>query len=438
MAVKLPQSAYLKSAKIALADTKSPRLDEAMMLLDSAVFYYGAIPEALFLRGNIYAEMAAKNPNLQKKIEFFKLMSDNYDSLTAACNNPEIKKDLKKDCRRMSDLCDSVRVKYWSEYYNEGVKGIEKIDKELSPKVKDAADQASADAAGQELNNFADSAKYFFMVASTVDNKDYRAYEGVGLIYDRLKNLDSSLVWLVKSMEHAQDTTSHLILNIAYAYIQKNEYQKAIEYFGKYLKLVPNDANNIFNVAICYSNLQEFDSSLHYDKLTMAVDSTIPGPYIDAGQNYLLRSQKVSDSIKFYAQQNKTEEAKHFTKMRDAILDTSASYFEVASRLDPSNVMVLEQYAVAKLVAGHYAEAGEIYKKLTEVEPDRGNNWLSLGDIYVQQQKLKEAVPAYEKATELNPGDGEVWKVLKDLYHNLNMPEKEKIADEKLNELGKM
>ena len=132
---KLPQSAYLKSAKIALLD-REPRLEEAIMLLDSMIFYYGAAPEAYFFRGNIYAKYATKATDLKKKIEQFTIMSANYDSAFASCDNPDVKKDLKKECKELTDLVDSMRVIYWAEGYNEGVKTIERLDKEYAPKIK--------------------------------------------------------------------------------------------------------------------------------------------------------------------------------------------------------------------------------------------------------------------------------------------------------------
>lgn len=434
---KLPQSAYLKSAKIALND-REPRLEEAMMMLDSMIFYYGAAPEAYFFRGSIYAEYAAKATDLKKKIEQFTIMSANYDSVLASCSNPDVKKDLKKDCKRLTDLLDSVRVKYWAENYNEGVKNIERLDKEYAPKVKEATDSAGILAAKEEMKIVADSGKHFFMIAAAVDPKDYRAYEGVGLVYDRMKDLDSSIIWFQKAFEHSPDTTSHIVQNIAYAHIQKNDYKQAIEYFKKYLKFAPTDGNTLFNIAICYSNMQENDSAFKYDLMAMAADSTIAGAYIDAGQYFLIKSQKYSDSIKSFTQQDKGQEAKRCTENRDNLLDSSSAFFAVAARLEPDNVMIMEQYGVAKLVAGHYTEASEIFKKLTELEPFRKDNWVSLGDIYVQEQKFAEAILPYEKAVEIDPGDSEIWKVLRDIYQNLSMPDKAKKAEEKLEELKKL
>ncbi len=433
---RLPQSAYLKSAKIALFD-KEPRLSEAMMMLDSMIFYYGAAPEAYFYRGNIYAEYAVRETDPAKMLEKFTIMSANYDSLATSCANPDVKKDLKKDCKKWNDLADSVKVKYWAQYYNDGVKNIENLDKEYAPKIKAASDSASMQVAKDEMKRSADSGKFFFMTAATVDPKDYRAYEGVGLIYDRIKDLDSSIIWFQKAYEHASDTTSHLILNIAYAYIQKNDFNLAIEFFKKFLKFAPTDGGTLFNIAICYSSMQQSDSALQYDMKTIAADSTIAGAYIDAGQYYLVHSQKYSDSIRFYYQKDDAQESKKYTKIRDDLLDSASAYFAVAARLEPQNVIVLEQYGVAKLVAGHLAEASEIFKKLTDLEPTRKDNWVSLGDIYVQEQKFSDAIPPYEKAVEIDPNDGEIWKVLRDIYQNLGMADKAKKAESKLAELSK-
>ena len=433
---RLPQSAYLKSAKIALFD-KEPRLVEAMEMLDSMLFYYGPVPEAYFYRGNIYAEYATRETDPKAKIEKYSIMSANYDSLASSCVDEKVKKDLKKDCKKLNDLADSVRIKYWAESYNEGVKSIEKLDKEIGSKVSEATDSVSLAAANAEMRAEADSGRNYFMIATAVDPKDYRAYEGVGLVFDRTKDVDSSIAWFEKAYAVSPDTTAHLVQNIAYSYIQKGDHAKAIEYFKKFLKFAPNDGNTLFNIAICYSNLQMNDSSVSYDLKAIAADSMLAGPNIDIGQYYLIRSRVYSDSMQYYAQQEKAEEVKKFKAMRESLLDSSSSYFAVAAKLKPDDAQILEQYGVAKLVAGHFTEAAEIYQKLAELEPTKKDVWVSLGDIYVQEQKFKEAIPPYEKATEIDPNDAEIWKVLKDIYSSLNMPDKAKMAEAKMAELKK-
>ncbi|HSG98511.1 MAG TPA: tetratricopeptide repeat protein, partial [candidate division Zixibacteria bacterium] len=63
--------------------------------------------------------------------------------------------------------------------------------------------------------------------------------------------------------------------------------------------------------------------------------------------------------------------------------------------------------------------------------------WVSLGDTYLQLQRLKDAIAPYEKAVALDDSDLNVWRNLADLYHNHSMPDKAAAADKKVAELSK-
>ena len=432
---RLPLSAYMKSAKIALLNVP-PRHSEAMVLLDSVLYYYGQVPEAYFLRGNIFAEYAAKEYDYGKKVELFAKMSANYDSMTVACSNNDIKANLKSDCKKSAALMDSIKVLYWRENYNSGVKAIERMDNELTPKIKSSTDSTEIAAANEELKAAADSGKVFFAVAAAIDPGKYRSYEGEGLVFDRMKQYDSSLYYFRKASELVPDST-YLIQNIAYGYIQLNDWDNAITYFNKYLQKFPNDANILFNIAISYSNKKNLDSAHIYDLKAIAADSTFGGAYVDVGQYFLIRSQDISDSIKYYKQAEKNADADRVLKMRDALLDSSAAYFATGLKYEPDNVTILEQYGVVLLVLGRYEGSIDIFTKLTELEPFRKDHWINLGDIYVQQQKFADAIGPFEKAIEIDPGDAKLWEVLKDLYTSNNMPDKAKKAEEKIAELNK-
>ena len=185
----LPQGAYIKSAKISLLGVP-PRYEEAKKFLDSVLYYYGPAPEAYFLRGNIYAEYATRETDPIKKIDLYTTMTANYDSMYAACDNPDLKKNLKSDCSKYSKLIDSIRVFYWGDNYNNGVKTLERIDSELLPRVKEDIDTTEMLTAIQDLETALDSAKLSFKIATVVDPNRFRAFEGLGLVYDRTKDFD--------------------------------------------------------------------------------------------------------------------------------------------------------------------------------------------------------------------------------------------------------
>ena len=433
---RLPQGAYIKSAKISLLGVP-PRYEEAKGFLDSVLFYYGPAPEAYFLRGNIYAEYATREIDPGKKIELYSVMTANYDSMYAACENKDLKNNLKNDCKKYSQLIDSIRVFYWGDNYNNGVKSLERIDNELIPKVKETTDTTDLLTAVEELNSAIDSAKVYFGVASVVDPGRFRAFEGLGLVFDRMKDFDSSIYYFEKASQLVPDS-GRIVQNIAYCYIQKEDWANAVTYFKKYLKYDPTNGGIFFNIAISYNNLHEADSAYAYDLKAIAADSTFASAFVDVGQYFLIRSQLYNDSVKTYKQANKNAESDNFQKIRDAQLDSSAHYFSQAVKLEPENASVLERYGVVLTVLGRAVEAKDVFKKLTELESFRKEHWINLGYAYIQEQKFAEAIVPFEKALEIDPGDVKVMEVLKDLYANNGKPEKAKEIETKISELNKM
>lgn len=433
---KLPQSAYLKSAKIAMLD-KNPRYEEALQFINEMIGYYGPVPEGYFLKGNIYSEFAARENDFNRKIEYFTFAAANYDSMFASCKNDDVKKNLKSDCRKFSNVIDSIKVYYWAENYNDGVKALGRIDEEILPRMKEAADSTEKEAASAEMKAVADSAKAYFRLAIAVDPTKYRPFEGVALTHDRLKEFDSSVVWFRKATDLEPDSL-YLIQNTAYGYIQLNDWANAAEYFKKLSAKVPDDASTLLNIAICFNNMRMFDSAYIYDVRALKADTTLSAAFIDVGRYFLIKSQAYSDSIKQATQENKTAVANNFMSIRDNLLDSSAYYLGQGIKYEPENVEAIEQYGVVTLVNGQYEDAAGAFKRLTELEPFKKDHWINLGDIYIQTQKFEEAIAPLEKASELDPGDVKVWEVLRDLYSNTDNTAKANKAQAKIDELNKL
>jgi len=216
----------IKDAKALITQTKiemranPPRYKEAMDLLDTVLATSGPLPEAYFIRSTILGEFANKEYNLEKKIEYLAQMTANHDSLAMSCDNKDVKKKYKKECKKYIPITDSIETFYWKDCYNSGVGFVTKMDEEFLPNIKTAADETAKTEAEDALKAAVDSSILHFRAAIATDQTDYRSYEGAGIAYDRLKMYDSSAAWFIKASEIVPDSIN-IIQNIAYAYIQK-------------------------------------------------------------------------------------------------------------------------------------------------------------------------------------------------------------------------
>jgi tetratricopeptide (TPR) repeat protein len=425
--------ALLTQARIEMR-ANPPRYESALSYFDEVLEMNGPTPEAYYHRGNILGEFASKEYDLPKKIETLRGMAANYDSLFISCDSKDIEKKWKDDCDKYIMIVDSIKVFYWKDSYNTGVGMITQLDENYLPNVKNAVDPTEEESARTALSAAADTGKLHFQAALAVDRDDYRPREGIGIIYDRLQQYDSSATWFLSALESAPDTIS-LIQNVAYAYIQSNDWDNSITYFNRLLEFVPDDANMIMNVAICYNNKEMYDSSYVYNARAIRADPSIAGPQIDVGQYFLFKSQEFSDSIMYYKKEDNKVMADVFIKNQNDYLDSAALYFKGGIDLEPENTFALEQYAIVKLVRGDYPAAEEGFKNLTELDPEQKDHWVNLGDTYIQQQKFEEAIVPFEKALELDPGDVRLWETIIDLYESAKMPDKAKEARARAEEL---
>jgi len=428
-----PSGAYIKAVKIAML-ANPPRNEEALGFLDTILTFHGPLPEAYFYRGNIYAEFANKTYDLKEKLVQVKLMSQSYDSMKINCENDDVKKKYRKDCKKFSGIVDSIGQYYWRENYNNGVKIIERMDGDLKDQLNNAADSTEEVRVKAAIQATADSGIAYFAIAYSVLPENYRSLEGTALIYDRLHNYDSSLTYYKHVYDAAPDSLSS-IQNLAYGYIQIDDWNNSILYFKRFLELVPNEANIMFNVAICYSNMEEMDSAYAYNVRAIAADPEMLMPYIQVGNYFLIESQYYSDSITHYQKEGNNDMAEKYIKLRDAALDSSSVYLKTVIVKEPDNLAALEQYGLVSMVLDRNEEALMAYNKLAELEPYRKDHWVSIGDCLLRTEQFSEAIPAYEKVVEIDPGDDRVWELLVDLYKSEKMDAKAKEAEAKVNEM---
>ena len=432
-AIKKGAGPMLSSARIALF-SDPPRLDEAMAYFDTALTDYGMIPEAYFYRGNILAEYASREYNIDGKVDLFNKMAACYDSMKLACESKDVKKSYKAKCGDFQTVIDSIIKGLWGINYNLGVKIIDSLDKELKSKMINAADSIELEAATAEFNAVADAGKGYFRITAAVDPNNGKSMEGLGLLYDRIDNTDSALYYFMQAYNMNPEQVQ-LVQSIAYSYIQLKDWKNSIVFFRKLMVMVPEDVNTILNTAVCFNNLQMFDSVLAYNHKAIAVDSSLASAYYDIGQIWLFRSQTYSDSTKYFKQETNPAEAAKYVALQNASLDSSAQYYCKAADLDENDLIALEQCAVVTMILGKYEEAATKFKKLTEMSPRVFDFWINMGDCYIQLQKFKEAVEPYEKAVEIDPSDIKLWEVLLSLYETQGFPEKVKNAEAKIKEL---
>ncbi len=429
--------ALLVSAKIEML-ANPPRYEEALELLNRVLVDNGPVAEAFFRRGNIYGEFATDEYDPAKKLGWVNKMVIDFDSLTYTCDNEDIKKKYRKDCKKFLEKSDSVRVYFWRDNFMEGVDIIANIDGEHKPNYDNATDSLEKAAAHDVLKAASDSSVIYFKMAYAVDKERHEPLEGIGIVFDRLHNYDSSSYWFAESFKICPDSLKpEQATNTAYAYLQARNWEDALGWLKTAHGFVPEDMNIISNIAIVFNNMQQYDSALTYNLKVLELNPGEAGANFDVATFYLLKSQDINNEATAARKTDDKEAADKLMKNMNATLDTAITYFKNAFDAEPDNIIYVEQYATVTMIGGNHEDALVAFKRANELNPSK-ETLISEGDCYIQLQKFCEAIPPYEMALEEDPGDFKLLENLADLYESCKEPQKAKDARAKAKELRKM
>ena len=235
----------------------------------------------------------------------------------------------------------------------------------------------------------------------------------------------------MKALGLTEDRTG-LLLQIAYNYINQNDYCGSIPYLREYVDKVPSDTSNLFNLATVYNHCDEIDSAVVIYQRMLAESPNNVDALTGIGKYFNQMALSVMDSVRHYQQTQDTTVAKKWQDLRDNHFDSARVYFSKAFAVAPDDKSVAEEYGVICYITGDYAAAIPAFKKLTELEPANPDNWTSLGDCYLKTQQFNESARAYEHVVEIQPDNIPVWESLEALYRELKEPENQKKAQAKI------
>lgn len=431
---KLPVGAYLKSAKIEILSGDLERYQTAIYMLDSLFMHYGPHAEGLHLMGQIMVDYIDKTTGITEKKPFISKLVAYDDSLHMCCENKKIKKKYKKDCKKFIPLTDSVIVKYWREFYNNGIEQLNSID-ELQEEINNESDSTTIAMIQRDIDAISDSCIKNMELVISIDPEDNRGYVGIGSIYDKKKDYKQAIDWLSKGLEKSDDR-SNLLLSIAYDYIKLNEYCNSIPFFKEYVEAHTEDIATMYNLSICYNNCKFYDSAMAINYKILEIDSSNVDVLSSIGRYFNQIARDASDSASFYQKIDNDEQSKLWREQRVTIFDSSLIYFKKIIELKPDDLLALEQYGTISALRGNFEDAAMSFSKLTELLPEEVDYWKYLGDCNINLGQFEGAISAYEKVVEIDPGDVEIWKSLKDLYFEIGDKAKQTDAEKKIKSLN--
>lgn len=411
---KLPDSSYLTAAKIEIISGDTKRYKTAIALLDTLFMYYGHQSEGLNLMAQIQVDYIEKTSTPAEKKPHVIKMNAYFDSLTMACDNKELKKKYRKNCKKFVEKGDSTKVKFWQEFYNSGIEQLDLV-REMSKDIEDESDSGAIAYAQETMNGNIDSCIANMELAIILDASKQDPYIATGNAYEYSKNYPMAIEWLKKGLDRVT-AREKLLMPIFYDYFNMSEYCDAIPYIKEYTEIVPEDIGTKMNLAICYSNCNLYDSMAAVYRGVLADSSDHDDALTGMGTYYTLMAQNQRDSVNFYNKTENKQAKEKWETIWKTSLDSVVNYFQKVAELQPDNVDAQIKIGTYSLIKLEYKVAAEAFKKVTAMSPDEIDYWIYLGDCYIYLKDFKEAIPAYEGVVNLDPSRKDIWERLKDLH----------------------
>jgi tetratricopeptide (TPR) repeat protein len=234
-----------------------------------------------------------------------------------------------------------------------------------------------------------------------------------GYEYLDKKDYQNAIETLKKAITlRPSDSDAHLFL--ATAYDEQGQYQLAITTYQQYLKLKPNAALIYARLGLAYKSLKQYEEALKAFRKAIALDpSTALAHYgmgmvyetqeqyqlsITAFEKYL--QQKPDDILVllFVGKQNRT--LKQFDQALKA-------YRKVLTLKAEPEEVAFAQKGIGETLSdmGQYEQAVPALREAVRVKPDDADSSRSLGIAYYKLGQNQNAVAAFQQTVRLQPND---------------------------------
>jgi len=129
----------------------------------------------------------------------------------------------------------------------------------------------------------------------------YQSHLNIGHCYLKQGDLDKAEEEFVLVLKKIKEKHGDLQIDKATAlgalsslgtlYLQKEDFQKAQEYFSQSLELSPEDSAAAYNVGEIFFSNQKLDEAIKYFELASQIDKSWPAPYLKLGYVYLNKAE---------------------------------------------------------------------------------------------------------------------------------------------------
>ena len=239
------------------------------------------------------------------------------------------------------------------------------------------------------------------------EKKNFEIFKYDGLRAQRMGRPDYAVKCFTEALTIEEDFET--LGYLSQLYVQTNELEKAHEILNRMTELEPELITTYLTLAnVCYMEV-------NYDEMAAAAGKAIAIEEGNANAHYLLgkATHGAGDDIMTIAHLTKAialkEDYNEARLLRAEALIQMQQYKEAMEDLDAILAQLPEEEAAillrgkVKEATGLEEEAQADYQSVADLNPFNEQAYLNLGQLFISQKKLSEAIELLDEAIELNP-----------------------------------
>ncbi len=372
------------------------KLDKAKASIDKAISDPKAVTSAKtwFYRGNIYIDISRSQDTVYKKLDSDAL-NKAYEAYTKAMEL-DTKKEYQLDILQRMPLVADGFFNDGANKYNKGMNAFA-VNDSSNAIIHFNSAVSSFESAFKiyEQSGRIDTTTIFYIATSAELGEDYSKSK---------QALEKLII-----MDYPEPSIYSSMGNICYK--QDKDVKRALEYFSIGRKKFPDNLSILLNETNVYLSEGQTEKALENLTLAAKIDESNPTVFFAIGAKY----NEIADDT------TKTKEVRE-----DSFLKAAAAY-KKSVELKPDYFD--PNYNMGALYVNKAAAVIEVANKLPLSEQKEFDRLKAEADEY-----LRNSIPYLEKAHELQPKDRSTLASLKEIYTRLNMLDKLKDVNTKLQE----
>lgn len=241
--------------------------------------------------------------------------------------------------------------------------------------------------------------------------------------YNLMKNDQKAMSYFDKTLKCTQDSDKEeMLTRIGYSFQQRGKYQQAIKYFNMAFERNPSSTDHIFNIAICYEELQDTTNSIVFLQKYLDIDPFSEIIWFKLGKTFELQNE-YEKAIEAYDYSLAIEESFAHVYLSKGTLLMSIGEYQQAIRTFEALLEIEDDFIEAYCFIGECFsqmdkknKAIRYFFKALHIDNEYSEAWFNIGNIKLEQEKFKESIHYLKKAKIFEPDNAEYWFTLAEAY----------------------